>query len=479
MPAIKVAIKHVPGQKIILKVNNAAVSPLLFDGVAQNTNKTVALSTWRGVPIIEGDNTFEVTISDANGAQVLHETRIIHFGGSAVRAVFVAEKSKLVADGKTRPVIAVQFLDKDNKPVRRGLEGEFELNAPYASAQQQDQLILEPLARKVDGKPRFTVTEDGTALISLLPTTQTGEARLSIAFNDSHTQEIKAWLEPGQRDWILVGFAEGTIGHKQLSGNMQALKDANADDQLFDQDRLAFYAKGTIKGEYLLTAAYDTAKKRTGVNGDNRDGNVQLRQQIDPNQYYTLYGDNTQPQFDAASIRKLYLKIERKAFYAMFGDYDTGLTVTEYSRYSRTVNGFKSEFKGEKFGYTAFATQSNQAFVRDEIAGNGTSGLYQLTRKNIVYNSDKIRIDTRDRFQSQNIIATKSYTRFLDYDINYDNGTVFFKEPITSRDANLNPNFIIAEYEAGDTRDEKLTYGGRANIRPNEKTEIDQFNLIN
>ncbi len=70
------------------------------------------------------------------------------------------------------------------------------------------------------------------------------------------------WLTPGKRDWILVGFAQGTLGHKQLSGNHEALKDANADDKLFDENRLAFYAKGEIKGEYLLTLAYDTAKER-------------------------------------------------------------------------------------------------------------------------------------------------------------------------------------------------------------------------
>ena len=81
-----------------------------------------------------------------------------------------------------------------------------------------------------------------------------------------------------------------------------------------------------------------------------------LKQAIDPNQFYTLYGDATDPQFDAASMRKLYLRIEKAQFYAMFGDYDTGLTVTELSRYSRTLNGLKSEYQGKTFAYNAFAT---------------------------------------------------------------------------------------------------------------------------
>ena len=96
---------------------------------------------------------------------------------------------------------------------------------------------------------------------------------------------------------------------------------------------------------------------------------------VDPNQYYTLYADATTAQFDAASARKLYLKIEKKQFYAMFGDYDTGLTVTELGRYSRTLNGFKSEFKGETIKYNAFATLTAQSYKKDEIQGDGTSGL--------------------------------------------------------------------------------------------------------
>ena len=117
----------------------------------------------------------------------------------------------------------------------------------------------------------------------------------------------------------------------------------------------------------------------------------------------------------------------------------TGLTVTELSRYSRTVNGIKSEFKNEKFAYNAFATQNAQAYVRDEIRGEGTSGLYRLSRKDILENSDKIRIDVHDRFKSEVIVSTRTLTRFLDYDIDYSLGTLFFKEPINSRDADFNP----------------------------------------
>lgn len=463
LPSIKIAVMHAPGQKVEMALNGEPVSAFHYDGAAMNNSRTVALSTWRGVDIRDGANELSMRVLDAGGKTVKEERRIIRYATTIDKVALDAKHSRLVADGKTRPVIAVRFLDKDGYPVRRGISGEFTINEPYRSWDRREGLERDPLAGRTGGKPRFEVKGDGLALIELEPTTQSGEAALGFQFNDQRKQEVRAWLEAGQRDWILVGFAEGTAGHKTLSGNIQALQESEADKQLFDGNKLAFYAKGTVKGEYLLTAAYDTAKQT---------GNKQLMQAVDPAQYYTLYADASQAGFDAASASRLYVKLERRQFYAMFGDYDTGLTVTELSRYSRTLNGVKSEYKGETLGYNAFATVTAQAFVKDEIPGNGTSGVYRLSRGNLMANSDKIRIETRDRFQSQIIVSTHSMARYLDYDIDYDKGTLTFREPVSVRDSNFNPVYIIAEYESADPADKKATFGGRGSFKPTRQTEI-------
>lgn len=479
IPAIKFAVKHAAGQTISIKINGEKINPLYYDGENSNGTRTVSLSTWSGASIKEGDNILEMLITDKNNKELLKEMRTIHYSTGPVKAVFVPELSTLIADGKTSPIVAVRFLDKDGKPVRRGVNGEYQLNTPYFSATQLEAIQREPLAGKVGNKPLYEIGENGVARIVLAPTTQSGEAVLIFNFdnqtiatqntrhNVNNGNQIRAWLAPGQRDWVLVGFAQGTIGHKKLSGNTSALKETGADDALFDQDRLALYAKGTVKGDTLLTIAYDTAKKR-----GNTGANANLHQLINPSQYYTLYADATQPYFDAASARKLYVKVERKQFYAMFGDYDTGLTVTEFSRYSRTANGAKSEFKGDKLSYNAFATLTAQAYKKDEIQGNGTSGIYKLSSGKIIENTDKIRVETRDRFHSEIIISTQTMSRFLDYDIDYNLGTIFFRSPVQSRDANLNPTYIVAEYEAGDAKDEKVTAGGRAAYKANDNAEI-------
>jgi len=463
LPVVSVAVKHSPAHTLELSVNGEPVNPLNFDGRKLNAGKSVALSTWRSVHIEPGDNSLLLVITDADGKEVSRSVRNIHFSTTPDHVEFVPEKSRLIADGKNRPVIAVRFLDKDGFPIRRGINGDFMLNEPYRAYDKHEGIEREPLTGRIGGKARYEIKADGLAMIELEPTTQTGEAVLNFQFYDKRNHEIRAWLEPGQRDWILVGFGEGTIGHKTLSGNIQNLKDAGADQQLFDDNKLAFYAKGSIRGDYLLTIAYDSAKQT---------GSSVLKQAVDPTQYYTLYADATQANYDAASTGKLYVKLERKQFYAMFGDYDTGLTVTELSRYSRTLNGVKSEYKGEKLGYNAFATITAQAYVKDEIPGNGTSGVYKLSRGNLKINSDRVRIETRDRFQSQNIVSVQSLTRYLDYDIDYNNGTLAFREPVNVRDGSFNPIYIVAEYESADPADEKATYGGRGSFKPVDDTEV-------
>lgn len=463
LPVIKVAVKHVPRYKPVLTVNGEAVNPLLFDGTQMNAERSVALSIWNAVPVKEGDNKVELVISDEQGKEVSRTVRNIHYSSAPDHVEFVPEQSRLIADGKTRPMIAVRFLDKSGVPVRRGISGEFQLNEPYRAFDRRIGIDREPLTGQLGGKARYQVMRDGLAKIELEPTTQSGDAILNFQFNDPRRHEVRAWLNAGKRDWILAGFAEGTAGYKTLSGNLQALQASDTEKQLFDGNKLAFYAKGSIRGDYLLTMAYDTTKQT---------GNNLLKQAVDPTQYYTLYADASQARFDAASASRLYVKLERNQFYAMFGDYDTGLSVTELSRYSRTLNGVKSEYKGEKVGYNAFATITAQSYIKDEIPGNGTSGVYKLSRSNLMINSDKIRIETRDRFQSQNIVTTQNLARYLDYDIDYALGTLTFHEPIATRDSNFNPTYIVAEYESADPTDKAATFGGRGSFKPGKGSEI-------
>jgi hypothetical protein len=129
------------------------------------------------------------------------------------------------------------------------------------------------------------------------------------------------------------------------------------------------------------------------------------------------------------------------------------------------MTGVKTELQTKNFEVNAFASQTDQVYARDEIPGDGTSGIYHLSHKNIVPNSDKITIEVRDRFHSEIIISSRAMAGFTDYSIDYDAGTVIFKEPVYYRDQKLNPIIIIAEYETVPGSVQDYTYGGRAGVK--------------
>ncbi|MHB8844928.1 MAG: hypothetical protein ACYC7L_09290 [Nitrospirota bacterium] len=465
MPSTKAAVKHDPRRSVRLLVNGSEVEPVYFDGMLKRQDNAVGVSTWRGIALVEGENRFEAAEFDAAGAETGRVVRMVHYAGPPVKAEVVPGRSQLIADGSRPGVIAVRLVDKDGRPAREGMQGEFTVDPPYLTLQRTNDLTRSPIIAFANDRVRYQIGEDGMAAFELHPTTQTGEAVLRIAMADG-IHELRVWISPEDRDWILVGMAEGTLGYNTVKGNMETFGAGGGEDRLYEEGRVAFYAKGRIKGEWLLTLAYDSAKNQ------GRDP-ADLFGAIDPNKYYLLYGDGTDQQIDAASSRTLYVKLERGRFYALFGDYTTGLTVTELSRYSRTLTGFKSELKGDWYEYSVFAADSKQAFVKDEIPGDGTSGLYRLSRKNIVLGSERVAIEVRDRFHSEVIVSSQQLSRFLDYSIDYESGTIFFKQPVFTRDGNLNPVYIVAEYESLDSGDSSVTYGGRGAVKlPGSRVEI-------
>jgi uncharacterized repeat protein (TIGR01451 family) len=467
-PNIKVAVKHGPKQQVRLSVNGTVVSSRNFTGTKVNADHTAAASEWLGVPLLEGDNSLVAEIME--GKQVVQRVeRKVHYSGVPVRAELVADKSTLVADGKSRPQLAIRLYDRWGYPVRRGVVGRYSLQSPYQPYQSQQDLQNHQLLAIAPREPSYKVSDDGIAYLVMAPTTVSGQVMVSIPLQDDTHQDLRAWMQPGKRDWILVGVASGTTAFNGIHGHVENASGNDPNRDIFEDGRVAFYAKGMIQGKYLLTAAYDSAKA-SGANSATLNG---LQQSVDPNEYFMLYGDASEQGYDASSASKLYVKIERGQFYAMFGDFDTGLNVTELSRYDRRFNGVQSSYDGKHVGYTAFAARNAQSYIKDEIQGNGTSGLYHLARQQILLNSERVRIETRDRYHSERVITTQPLSRYLDYTIDYFSGALFFKQPVPNFDENMNPVYIVAEYEVMRAGDQSITAGGRVALKlADDKVEL-------
>ncbi|MEE4382236.1 MAG: hypothetical protein V2J02_09605, partial [Pseudomonadales bacterium] len=450
IPATWVAVKHAPDAKAKLLVNGLPVSPLQFERTDRWPEQGVALSVWRGVTLEEGANRLEARV-ERDGAVVDTLVHTVRFTGAPVRAELVPEASRLVADGVEAPALAVRFHDRDGYLVRPGMTGRFEVTAPYRPRVAEDTRTRVNLNENVVDQGVFQVRRDGIAYLRLEPTTVAGQGELSFAFSEQRQDRVRFRLTPAMRDWVLVGFAEGTAAWETLSGNMVSARDAGLGEDWLGDGRVAFFAKGAVAGRYLLTVAYDSDKP----------GSDQLGNLIDPNRYYTLYADGSEQRWEAESQRKLYLKLERGAFQALFGDYDTDLTVTELSRFARRMTGLQVDYEDERWTVDAFASEADQAFVRDDLRGDGTSGLYRLRQDGVIPNSERVRIEVRDRLRTERVLETRTLTRFTDYAIDYDAGTLLFREPVQSQDAGFNPIFVVVEYETAGAGRRDVVGGGR------------------
>jgi hypothetical protein len=461
--SVRAAIKHLPGQTVSLTINGKPVDALTFEGTRKSADGATVVSLWRGIGIREGANELAAEVKDTNGATLETLRRAVHYSITPMHAALVREKSVLVADGVTRPVVAVRLTDRDGRPVRHGLTGDFAVPAPYSPAIQVDAQQARQLAG-LEKAPAVWKTEgdDGIAYIELEPTTASGTLTVDFRFRDDRVerkQTIETWLDPGERPWTVVGFAAGTLGYNTLDDRMEPI--AETMDDLNADARLALYAKGRVRGKWLMTLSYDSDKEAD----DARFGGV-----IDPRAYYTVYADRNEMRHDAASVRKLYLRLERPQFYAMFGDFETGLSEPELTRYNRALNGGKAEYRGRNVAASAFVADTPYRYRRDEIQGNGLSGPYQLGARDILPNSERIAIETRDRLHSERVVETVVMTRHVDYDIDYLSGTIRFRSPITSRSSALDPQFIIAEYEVDGVGQRLLNAGGRVSYRSDDES---------
>ena len=461
-PSINIGIKHGAFDRVALELNSERVRGLNFAGTDTSSDGSVELSRWRGVDITSGRNEFVATVTDQHGVVKATLTQDVWFVSEVERAALVDDRSVLVADGRTHPAIAVRLTNAAGRPVHAGREVQITVASPYTLKNTNLFEESAPLVAEFSNLTTVTVGPDGVALVELTPTLETGRARISVTLDDGQREDLDVYLKPEKRDWILVGLAEGSLGLERLDGP----NGIDADD-LLNEGRIAFFAKGVIRGDWLLTLAIDTARRRGEADGDLFGG------EIDPNAFYTLYGDRTFQNKEAESRYPLYVKLERNTFQALFGDFDTDLSDTELGRYTRRLSGFKTVYEGENLSFSAFAAETNQGFNRQEIPADGTSGPYILDNAPLIRNSERIFVETRDRFRADEIVSVLPLTRYVDYDIDFDTGELVFRRPINATDPSFNPNVIVAEFETSAAVERNITAGGRIAARAlNDRLEV-------
>ncbi|MGG6461834.1 hypothetical protein [Solilutibacter silvestris] len=237
-----------------------------------------------------------------------------------------------------------------------------------------------------------------------------------------------------------VGIADFTLSGNSVSGSVEPL--ANQPQYTKDsllEGRLAFYLKGKAKGKYLWTAQADTREKQVSqlFTGFWKADATDVFRQLDPDAYYPVYGDDSTTYRDVDTMGRLYLRVDWDKNQALWGNYNTGLTGTEYAQYNRDLYGAALAWRSQnttKYAepssvLRAFGSQAQSAPGHSEFLGTGGS-LYYLKHTGILPGSEQVVLEIRDP-TTGSVINRVTMVSGVDYEIDAYQGRILLTRPLS------------------------------------------------
>lgn len=237
-----------------------------------------------------------------------------------------------------------------------------------------------------------------------------------------------------------VGIADVTLSRNTASGNTEpmAADDGSTGDGFLKEGRLAFYAKGKWRGKYLITAHADTQEKQLEhlFDGFFEAEADDVFWRLDPDLYYPTYGDDSVTYRDVDTQGKLYVRAEWDQSQALWGNFATNFSETEYGQYNRALYGAALDWRsrattplGEaRSQVKAFGSQAQTALGHSEFLGTGGS-LYYLRHTDVLRGSEQVTMEVRDPTTGLTE-ASVGLQRGVDYEIDELQGRLFLTRPL-------------------------------------------------
>jgi hypothetical protein len=457
----------------------------------ENAAAGVAFRRIDGVPLSSENSNLPVAADEG----LWRSSKGLPEGAKILMSVSAA---KAPADGKTALKLRIKAFDAagnevtqlDGAPLRVRLEttlGRFQVPG-VASAPGRFTPGSEPGAQLTTSPTGQPVTEltavemlldtNGQATVYLMAPVTPGDAVLRASSGAVGVQGEISFV-PDLRPLIAVGIVEGAINFskvKKTDPGAPALTDTEFEEELRNWSRTnsagertlagraALFVKGTIKGEYLLTAAADSDKI-------TRD---KLFRDIDPNAYYPIYGDASIKQFDAQSKSRVYVRIDKDKSYLLYGDYTTAANDdgNRLASYNRTLTGAKWHYENQSVRVNAYAARDLTRNLVDEQPGRGISGPYSLGQPNAIVNSETVELIVRDRNAPAIVLKRTVLSRYADYDFEPFSGRLLFRQPVPSVDENLNPVSIRVAYEVEEGTEKHWVGGVDAKVKLGENLAV-------
>ena len=441
------------GSIFTLYANGKAVSEQHIGKTAEQENQNVTAFDYYAVDLKRGSNTLRGVATDINGKVISEQTIEVLTPDSLQAINYRTQKQLIQADGVSEYQVVISLKDRNGRP--------FVGATPITIDTNIGRVNLED-SSKDDAGVQVTVN-GGELLIPVVAPSVPGRGEMIINTGNSK-QVIPLQFTSKLRPLIAVGIVEGAISLKDFDGSQitdaqgafeKELHEFAGNDDYSATGRAAMFLKGKVRGDYLLTLAYDS---------DNKG--ERLFRDIEPGEYYPVYGDSSAKGFDAQSTSKLYVRVDKGRSFAMYGDLKTqidGDDGIKLGLYNRTLTGAKAQFEDDNTRVTAFLAETSSSQRVNETRGLGISGPYPLAEDfdAVLENSETIEVITRDANNPGLIISREVLTRFADYEIDPISRSLFLKAPIASQDLSGNPIYLRVTVEV-DTGGEKYWVGGVA-----------------
>ncbi|WP_036166985.1 DUF11 domain-containing protein [Massilia sp. 9096] len=446
-----IRVKGTVGSTFALIVNGEAVAETRIGRRSKVDARQLESWEFVGVALRPGSNVLEVRQIDQFGNPRGSRRIDVKAPGALKRIRIDLDKTTVPADGKATAMLRVRLEDVNGLAVTERTP--LTIDSKLGLWQQTD---LDP---RTPGLQVFV--EGGSADFALRAPVEPGETRIRAASSNVSAETGLSFV-PELRPLVAAGVFDGAVSLNRSKGNtsdpvreFDAFEDQlrHVGDQTQVGARAAMFMKGKVGENTLLTAAYDSDKASDG----------KLFRDLDPNAYYTTYGDDSKRGFDAQSSVRLYLRADRDKSWLLFGDMTPpGATPQRnLGAYTRNLNGLRTHTEFGSLAVDAFASHDSTRQMVEETAANGTSGPYHTGSGTMVVNSERIEILVRDRNQSGMILSRKAQVRYVDYDIEPLTGRILFRAPVPSLDADLNPVTVRISYEV-DQGEPAFWVGGAA-----------------
>jgi uncharacterized repeat protein (TIGR01451 family) len=413
-----VGVKGEAGQPVVLLDGDSVIGEAVLrpDGVHD----------FIGVPLSRGPHRLRVRMHNSWN-QDRWDSLDVHVTG--LPAQFEAPRRvELMADGHSMTHVRVRVLDAWGVPVVHP-------TAVTVSAEG-----AEPVGDDADHSSvghQIRTNAAGWLTVALTPGRNVGPGLLTLTYGDV-ISDVELELIAAARPLMLTGVGRIGVG---------AAPDAMG----------TITARGRLDRRTSVTLTYDSRRVDGGRGAFGRDVNP-LDEAQDP-----IFGDASQVRTVSASREVFSARIERGFDWLAAGDVSTsdfsaGLRLNAYQR---SLSGGAARITTGPVVWRGFGSLTSQHIAQTQIRGDGISGPYQLAL-NILPGTDRVVIETRARENAERVLSQQAVTRHIDYQIDYERGTLMFKRPVPAADPYENPVFIMVTYEAQGGGEDRLVAGARA-----------------